>query len=166
MLKRTHHFIFLCFVLAYTSCGYAKTISIDLLGPTEPIQPIGTVTATDTPYGLLLIPHLNHLPNGQHGFHVHENLSCADAGMAAGGHLDPKKTNTHLGPYNNHGHLGDLPALYVDKDGRATTPILAPRLKIADIQNHAIMIHAGGDNYTDTPPNGGGGARLACGIIH
>ncbi|MBV8452160.1 MAG: superoxide dismutase, partial [Deltaproteobacteria bacterium] len=26
--------------------------------------------------------------------------------------------------------------------------------------------HAGGDNYSDTPlPLGGGGARLACGVI-
>ena len=28
------------------------------------------------------------------------------------------------------------------------------------------MIHAGGDNYSDQPkPNGGGGARIACGVI-
>jgi superoxide dismutase, Cu-Zn family len=29
------------------------------------------------------------------------------------------------------------------------------------------MIHAGGDNYSDTPaPLDGGGARIACGVIH
>lgn len=27
----------------------------------------------------------------------------------AGGHLDPEKTGKHLGPYNDKGHLGDLP---------------------------------------------------------
>ncbi len=28
------------------------------------------------------------------------------------------------------------------------------------------MIHAGGDNYSDTPEKlGGGGARVACGVI-
>jgi superoxide dismutase, Cu-Zn family len=28
------------------------------------------------------------------------------------------------------------------------------------------MIHAGGDNYADQPqPLGGGGARIACGVI-
>jgi len=28
------------------------------------------------------------------------------------------------------------------------------------------MIHAGGDNYADQPaPLGGGGARVACGVI-
>ena len=29
------------------------------------------------------------------------------------------------------------------------------------------MIHAGGDNYSDQPqPLGGGGARIACGVIN
>jgi superoxide dismutase, Cu-Zn family len=28
------------------------------------------------------------------------------------------------------------------------------------------MIHAGGDNYADAPkPLGGGGARVACGVV-
>jgi Cu-Zn family superoxide dismutase len=28
------------------------------------------------------------------------------------------------------------------------------------------MIHAGGDNYSDTPVTlGGGGARVACGVV-
>ena len=34
-------------------------------------------------------------------------------------------------------------------------------LKLADVQGHALMIHAGGDNYSDTPkPLGGGGDRI------
>ena len=40
------------------------------------------------------------------------------AALAAGGHYDPAKTDRHEGPYGN-GHLGDLPALYVDKEGKA-----------------------------------------------
>ena len=32
------------------------------------------------------------------------------------------------------GHLGDLPALFVDAGGSANQPVLAPRLKVADIQ--------------------------------
>ena len=27
------------------------------------------------------------------------------------------------------------------------------------------MIHSGGDNYSDEPKLGGGGARVACGVI-
>ena len=86
-------------------------------------------------------------------------------GQAAGGHFDPKKTGKHLGP-NGDGHLGDLPVLVVDKDGKATTPVVASRLKVADLKGHSLMIHAGGDNYSDTPkPLGGGGARVACGVV-
>ena len=55
--------------------------------------------------------------------------------------------------------------LYVNADGKATTPTLAPRLKLSDIQGLTLMVHANGDNYSDTPPLGGGGAREACGVI-
>src|SRR5579871_5177987 len=83
-------------------------------------QDAGTVTAKQTPYGVLFIPDLHGLAPGIHGFHVHQDASCASAGMAAGGHLDPKHTGKHLGPYDNSGHLGDLPVLIVDKNGNAT----------------------------------------------
>ena len=127
---------------------------------------LGTVTAIDTQYGLLLTPSLHGLPPGPHGFHVHENPSCNNEGLAAGGHLDPKKTNKHLGPYSDEGHLGDLPLFIVNQDGKATTPILAPRLKEIDLANHSLMIHEGGDNYSDIPVKlGGGGKRLACGAM-
>lgn len=124
----------------------------------------GTVSFSDSPYGLLIIPNLSHLPPGNHGFHLHQNPDCSNAGMSAGGHFDPAKTNTHQGPYGK-GHLGDLPVLFVDETGTATTPLLAPRLKTTDINGLTLMVHAGGDNYSDNPPLGGGGARLACGVI-
>ncbi len=128
-------------------------------------QNVGTVTFEDSKYGLLIIPHLKDLPPGLHGFHVHVNASCADDGNAAGGHLDPANTGKHLGPYAN-GHLGDLPVLYVDQQGQANTPSLAPRLSVNQIKGHALMIHLHGDNYSDEPEKlGGGGPRLACGVI-
>jgi Cu-Zn family superoxide dismutase len=62
--------------------------------------------------------------------------------------------------------MGDLPLLVVDADGTATTPVVAPRLRVDAIRGLALMIHAQGDNYSDDPaPLGGGGARIACGII-
>jgi Cu-Zn family superoxide dismutase len=126
---------------------------------------IGKVKADDTIYGLLLTPKLQHLPPGVHGFHIHAMASCQHDGMAAGGHLDPDKTDVHRGPYNE-GHLGDLPVLIVNENGRATLPVLAPRLKLEYIKNKALMIHAGGDNYADLPEKlGGGGERSACGLI-
>ncbi|MBN3154705.1 superoxide dismutase family protein, partial [Pectobacterium brasiliense] len=64
-------------------------------------------------------------------------------------------------------HLGDLPGLVVNADGTSTYPILAPRIKsLSEVKNHALMVHVGGDNYADTPAKlGGGGARMACGVI-
>ena len=86
-------------------------------------------------------------------------------GLAAGGHYDPAGTGRHEGPYGD-GHLGDLPPLYVDGDGRATLPVLAPRLEAGDLKGRSLMIHAGGDNYADHPEKlGGGGARVACGVV-
>jgi Cu-Zn family superoxide dismutase len=133
----------------------------------------GTVTITETPYGVVFTPSLTGLPAGLHGFHVHENGSCnagqkdgkAVAGLAAGGHYDPTGSKHHGLPWGD-GHLGDLPALYVDAAGAATNPVLAPRLKMADLKGRSLMVHVGGDNHSDHPAAlGGGGARLVCGVI-
>src|SRR5690606_37501447 len=73
----------------------------------------------------------------------------ATAAGAAGGHYDPQNTGKHGTPWGD-GHLGDLPALYVDGEGNAYQPVLAPRLKQeADIKGRALMVHAGGDNHAD-----------------
>lgn len=134
---------------------------------------IGTINAQHTRHGVLFTPKLRTLPPGLHGFHVHENPSCgaADkdgekvAGLAAGGHYDPAGMGAHRGPYGD-GHLGDLPALFVAADGTATQPVLAPRLKLHNLDGRSLMIHSGGDNFSDQPkPLGGGGARLACGVV-
>jgi len=134
---------------------------------------VGTITISESKYGLVFTPALRGLPPGLHGFHVHENPGCAPkekdgkmvAALAAGGHLDPAKTGKHDAPWGD-GHLGDLPPLYVAADGTATQPVLGPRLKAADVAARSLMVHAGGDNHADHPaPLGGGGARVACGLV-
>lgn len=86
-------------------------------------------------------------------------------GLAAGGHYDPKNTGKHGTPWGD-GHLGDLPVLFVDADGRANQPVLAPRLTLKRMRGHSLMMHAGGDNHHDHPMSlGGGGARMACGVV-
>jgi Cu-Zn family superoxide dismutase len=167
--------VFAMVLLASVGLVYAAdmTVSMDLLTDQGAGKSIGTVMVKDTQYGLLIIPNLSDLSPGLHGFHVHQNPDCAAgmkdnkpmAGMAAGGHYDPAGAGKHEGPYGQ-GHLGDLPALYVGADGRAAMPVLAPRLKTDDLKGRSLMIHAGGDNYSDAPAAlGGGGARAACGMI-
>jgi len=161
--------------LLLSSLTYADTtVPINLINEKGTAKSIGNVTISETPYGLVFTPDLNGLPAGVHGFHIHENPSCGPgekdgkvvAGMAAGGHYDPQGTKHHGDAWGD-GHLGDLPGLVVGQDGKATYAVLAPRLKMSDVKAHALMIHVGGDNHNDQPqPLGGGGARLACGVIN
>ena len=134
---------------------------------------VGQVTISESKYGLVFTPSLQGLAPGIHGFHLHQNASCAPqekdgkmvAAGAAGGHYDPASSKVHGAPWGE-GHLGDLPPLYVAADGTAVQAVLAPRLKLADLPGRALMLHAGGDNHADHPAAlGGGGARIACGVI-
>jgi Cu-Zn family superoxide dismutase len=162
--------------LAVASAGVVAaeaTVNVSALDAQGAATPIGTVRLVETRYGLALYPNLRNLQPGLHGFHVHENPSCAASetdgkkvpGGAAGGHYDPEATKKHGEPWGS-GHLGDLPPLFVMPDGTATNPVLAPRLKLGDVRNRSLMVHAGGDNHADHPaPLGGGGARVACGVI-
>ncbi|MCK3655303.1 superoxide dismutase [Pasteurellaceae bacterium Macca] len=151
------------------------TVAVELLDVAKGNVAAGTIEITESKYGLVFTPALKGLSAGLHGFHIHENASCAPkekegklvAGLSAGGHWNPNNAKGHGEPWSDEAHLGDLPALYVDHEGNATNPVLAPRLKsLNDVKNHAVMIHAGGDNHSDHPaPLGGGGARMACGVI-
>ncbi|UTO27712.1 superoxide dismutase [Cu-Zn] SodC [Bartonella harrusi] len=166
-------FLTLLIFLFHYSTALAKSIQVKVyeLENINTRKPIGTIKIEESIYGLIFVPNLSTLPEGLHGFHVHVNPSCDTKdgiiGGAAGGHYDPQHTNKHLGPYNINGHLGDLPALYVDDKGQSTMGVLAPRLKtISEIKGRSLIIHLGGDNHSDKPlPLGGGGVRLACGVI-
>lgn len=167
------------FGLAMAPAFAAEEKTVDVRAVTENGigDSIGTVVLSDSENGLVITPSLKKLSPGAHGFHIHQNPSCETqekdgkkvaggaAGGAAGGHYDPASSSKHEGP-EGHGHHGDLPVLLVNDAGVASQPMVAPRLKLADIKGRALMIHEGGDNYSDQPkPLGGGGARVACGVI-
>ncbi|MSO92944.1 MAG: superoxide dismutase [Rhodospirillales bacterium] len=162
-------------VAAGTAEAATKTVTVNTISATGVGASIGTLTLRDSKQGLVVEPNLKGLPAGTRGFHLHEKGDCGPGpnpqgqpapGLAAGGHYDPEKTGTHHGPHNKAGHLGDMSVLIVDANGTATVPVLAPRLKVKDAAGKAIMIHAGEDNYSDAPaPLGGGGARIACGVV-
>jgi len=149
------------------------TVEMKAAGESGAGASVGKVVIRETQYGLEFAPMLSGLAQGVHGFHIHENPSCDPKeqggkmvpALAAGGHYDPAGTKRHGLPWGD-GHLGDLPPLYVDMTGSASTPVLSPRLKLADVRGRSLMVHAGGDNHSDHPaPLGGGGARVACGVI-
>lgn len=148
-------------------------VPINLVSSSGIGVPIGEITLSDSNQGLQLSPNLKHLPSGERAIHIHENPDCgsgtkdgvATAALAAGPHFDPEHSGKHLGPHGD-GHHGDLPFMKVDLSGEAKIAIFAPRLTLAQVHKRSIVIHEGGDNYSDTPkPLGGAGARIACGVI-
>ena len=167
--------VILTCILALAGLAFAGdvVVKMNLVNDQGIGKSIGTITISEGPKGLVFTPKLTDLTPGLHGFHVHQNPDCAAGmkdgkqvpGLAAGGHYDPAATGKHEG-HEGKGHLGDLPALTVGADGTASTAVIASRLKMSDVKGRSLMIHAGGDNYSDTPaPLGGGGARAACGVV-
>ncbi len=174
-MKRLVIFSVCAVMLGASGANAAKvTVTVNAITAVGTDAIIGTVAFQDTSKGLKIWPNLSSLAKGRHGFHIHENADCGTmekdgelvVGLAAGGHFDPGKADAHEGP-KGMGHLGDLPVLLADDDGRATRTSFAPRLKTADLLGgRTIVIHAGADNYSDQPvPLGGGGARVACGVV-
>jgi len=152
----------------------AQQVSVDInsITPAGVGDKIGTVTISEVPGGVSFRVAVSKVPAGAHGFHVHEKGDCGpamkdgkmQAGIAAGGHYDPGKTKTHKGP-EGAGHKGDLPALEADAKGRIDRTVTAPRLKADEIRGRALVIHEGGDTYSDHPESGGGKGRIACGVV-
>lgn len=132
---------------------------------------IGHVEIAPKGEGIALTVNVTGIGAGQKGFHLHENGSC-DAGekdgkmvaaLKAGGHFDPEGAKAHKGPEGD-GHKGDLPALTAT-DAGVNAVVTVRHLTMDDFKGRSLVIHEDGDNYTDTPANGGGGARAACGVI-
>lgn len=167
-------------LLAASSSGMAEDVNVTIrslteMGTESSMGDLGLVVLSDAGGDVRMTTDLAGLPPGGHGFHIHAEGSCAPgpdpqggtiAGGAAGDHWDPENTGEHLGP-DGTGHLGDAPLLEVAPDGTAKASLRLPRVdSLAELHGKALVIHAGGDNYADEPkPLGGGGARIARGVI-
>jgi len=161
-------------LLIVTGIAVAQQLTVDInrISDTGVGDKIGTVVVSEGKGGVAFKVAVTGLPNGQRGFHVHEKGDCGPgmkdgkmtAGIAAGPHYDPEGKKTHKGP-KGAGHKGDLPALNASAKGEVNQKVDAPRLKLADVQGRSLVIHEGGDTYSDNPESGGGKGRIACGVI-
>ena len=132
---------------------------------------LGSVSLSESEGGVAMKVSVSGVADGEHGFHVHEKGDCGpgkkdgkiEAGLAAGSHYDPHATKSHKGP-DGGGHEGDLPKLTA-AGGKIEQTVKLDDIKLADIAGRSLMIHEGGDNYSDNPENGGGKGRIACGVI-
>ena len=128
----------------------------------------GTVTMVPAPKGMLLKVDAMGLTPGWHAIHVHEKGDCSDAAFRSAG------AHTHAGTPAVHGLLnpdandtGDLPNIFVGKDGTARAELFTALLTeaaVTDADGSAIVIHAKADDHM-TQPIGGAGDRVACGVV-
>jgi Cu-Zn family superoxide dismutase len=160
-------------LVASTGLALAQQMTVDInrISSSGVGEKIGTVVLSEGKDGTSFKVSVKGLPAAERGFHVHEKGDCGpamkdgkmEAGIAAGEHYDPDGHKSHKGP-KGKGHKGDLPLLKGNASGIEQT-VRAPRLKLADVKGRSLMIHEGGDNYSDQPENGGGKGRVACGVI-
>jgi Cu-Zn family superoxide dismutase len=152
---------------------------------------VGTLVLQSTPSGSVLVAaHVNRLPAGFHGFHVHAVGICdpTTTDPATGAPAPFLSAGAHFNPTGaTHGHhAGDLPVLLVTAGGAANSAVETDGFTIAslfDADGSAIIVHANPDNLANIPtryvspanPAGGpdaatlgtgdSGGRVACGVI-
>ncbi len=110
---------------------------------------------------------LTGVPEGIHGFHVHDKGSCADNGMAAGGHFNPMSVN-HGSPDAMPHHAGDFGNVTANAGGEVHVQFVTRSVTVsagqASAVGHAVILHANPDDLA-TQPTGNAGARIACGLV-
>ncbi|HEY9643623.1 MAG TPA: superoxide dismutase family protein [Coleofasciculaceae cyanobacterium] len=130
----------------------------------------GKILLVETPEGLNLSGRIINVPPGYHGFHIHTGNSCADNGMAAGGHFNPNQVEHGrlLQDGFQHAHAGDLGNLSVDPNGVAVLDQTFPGLMLQDsaysVAGRTVILHEKQDDLSQ--PNGNAGARIGCGVIN
>jgi Cu-Zn family superoxide dismutase len=132
---------------------------------------VGMATLRDAPDGVIVQVQVKGLTPGLHAVHVHAVGKCeGPAFTSAGGHFNPAQKKHGLksaeGP-----HAGDMPNMYVAKDGTGQFEVLNDNITLKpgdrslfDADGSALVIHASPDDDV-TDPTGNAGDRAACGVI-
>lgn len=140
-----------------------------LSDPTGSSSLSGQVVFTETSSGLQIETRVEGASPGLHALHIHENGSCADAGNAAGGHFNPDgvRHGRLLTDGFDKAHAGDLGNFLISKEGYGTSSQTLKGLSLSQgkyaIANHAVILHAKRDDFSQ--PTGNAGGRVGCGAI-
>ena len=94
-----------------------------------------------------------------HGFHIHANDTSTNGNGCIADPTQPASTwfvsadgHWKHDPTELHGHhAGDLPSVFVNADGTASIRFNVDKLKPAEIIGHAVVLHAGADNFGNVP---------------
>jgi Cu-Zn family superoxide dismutase len=132
---------------------------------------VGTADFREDEDAVLVFLRVKDLPPGLHGVHIHTTGKCEDPGFtSAGGHFNSGGKKHGLRSAEGS-HAGDLPNLYVAKNGSGRYQVLDDKITLSsgvntifDSDGSALVIHAAGDDDI-TDPTGNSGDRIACGVI-
>ena len=172
MSKRAHLLVFsgmVCLLLHTASASAQPQARAEIKNTAG--TSIGSATLRASKEGVVITVNVKELPPGLHAVHLHAVGKCeGPAFTSAGPHVNP--LNKHHGLKNPDGpHAGDLPDMYVQKNGVGRYEVLADSVtldaaetSLFDADGTALIIHAtADDNLTD--PAGNAGDRIACGVM-
>jgi superoxide dismutase, Cu-Zn family len=132
---------------------------------------VGMVNLREATGGVIVDVEVKGLTPGLHAVHVHAVGKCeGPAFTSAGGHFNPAQKKHGL--KNAEGpHAGDMPNMYVSKDGTGRFEVLTDNItlkagdrSLLDSDGSALVVHASPDDDV-TDPTGNAGDRAACGVI-
>ena len=167
-MKRYPFILVLILGLIVCHSAFAAQASAVINGTAPDSKISGQVTFEDSFEGLKIKAEVHHVPAGKHGFHVHQNGSCADLGKAAGGHFNPDGVDHGLVTKDgfSHAHAGDLGNIEVGNDGNGKLEAVVPRMALNgkyNVMGKAVILHEKEDDFSQ--PTGNAGGRIACGVI-
>lgn len=150
--------------------GSHKPIQVELINVNG--ENTGQATLTQGADGVSINIEAWNLPEGTHGFHIHDKGMCEPPTFeSAGEHFNP--THAKHGFDNPEGpHAGDLPNLEVGKDGKVEATFLNEMVTLKAGESNSLLkeggtslvIHSKADDYVSQPA-GDSGERIACGVI-
>ena len=154
--------------LAYAGTQ-GKTAKVVITATDAGAAVLGEVNFVENGDGVEATAHLAGVSAGMHGFHVHENGSCEEAGKAAGGHFNPDQVqhgDLHKDGFGK-AHAGDLGNITIDADGSGDYSAFLKGLSLSagkyNIVGKAVILHEKVDDFGQ--PTGNAGGRIGCGII-
>jgi len=147
--------------------GAPVTHAIAVLSPTEGHKAAGVIHFNKTAKGIHVHGEVTGLPDGEHGFHVHEfgNIDSPD-GKAAGPHFNPTGA-PHAGHEAKKRHVGDLGNIKA-VGGVAKVDVEDDQMDLQgehSIIGRGLIVHEKADDGKTQDPPGNAGARYGHGVI-
>src|SRR5690625_4695703 len=165
--------ISLCCMLLLSACllnGKVKsTKTVNMYNATGDM--VGTARLIEHPDGVNIKLKVEGLSPGFHGVHIHEIAKCEGPDFqSAGNHLNPdEKKHGLLHP--DGAHLGDLPNVEADNEGKVDANITAQDMtllkgekSLTDRGGTSIIVTSKADDGM-TQISGDAGERIICGEI-